>query len=276
MLDKPEQCVGTDDELTHFEAVGAPALPEDRVERFVEREGARIWYAAFGSGPPVVLLHGGLGHSGNWSHQVAALVDAGYQAVVVDSRGHGRSTRDARPYTYELMAADVCAVLDDSGVPKAAMVGWSDGACTALVLARNAPERVACVLFFACNMDPGGTKDLDTSNPLIGRCFKRHAQDYARLSPTPGGFESLVEAVSRMQADEPNYTASDLAAVRVPVTVVQGEHDEFIKLEHAEYLCQSIPESELLVLPEVTHFAPVQRPVLFNDTMLGVLQRSYG
>jgi pimeloyl-ACP methyl ester carboxylesterase len=46
----------------------------------------------------VILLHGGLGHSGNWGYQVPALMDAGYRAVLTDSRGHGRSTRDARPY----------------------------------------------------------------------------------------------------------------------------------------------------------------------------------
>src|SRR5712691_1539664 len=82
-----------------------------------------------GSGAPVILLHGGLGHSGNWGYQVPALVGAGYGTVVVDSRGHGRSTRDSRPYTYELMASDVLAVMDALHIENAAVVGWSDGAC---------------------------------------------------------------------------------------------------------------------------------------------------
>jgi pimeloyl-ACP methyl ester carboxylesterase len=80
----------------------------------------------------------------------------GYRAVLIDSRGHGRSTRDWRPYTYELMASDVLAVMDALNLDKAAMVGWSDGACTALILARQVPARVAGVFFFACNMDPNG------------------------------------------------------------------------------------------------------------------------
>ena len=58
------------------------------------------------------------------------LLSVGYRAVLIDSRGHGRSTRDARPYSYELMASDVVAVMDALGVERAAMVGWSDGACT--------------------------------------------------------------------------------------------------------------------------------------------------
>src|SRR5215210_7105707 len=123
-----------DDDLLRFEAEGAAPLPETKDQGYVKHEGARIWYAAYGSGSPVILLHGGLGHAGNWGYQVPALVSSGYQAVVIDSRGHGRSTRDARPFTYELMATDVAAVMDRSNLEKACLVGWSDGACTALIL----------------------------------------------------------------------------------------------------------------------------------------------
>src|SRR5262245_57618852 len=80
--------------------------------------------ARFGVGSPVLLLHGGLEHSGNWGYQVPALTSIGYRVIVIDSRGHGRSTRDSRPYSYELMASDVLAVLDALRVERAAMVGW--------------------------------------------------------------------------------------------------------------------------------------------------------
>ncbi len=83
-----------DDNLTNFEAQGAAPLPATADQGYVEHAGARIWYAAYGSGAPVVLLHGGLGHSGNWGYQVAALVDNGFRAILIDSRGHGRSSRD--------------------------------------------------------------------------------------------------------------------------------------------------------------------------------------
>jgi len=57
-----------DDELIHFEVHGAAPLPPAVVEGHVERDGARVWYATYGAGPPVILLHGGLGHSGNWGY----------------------------------------------------------------------------------------------------------------------------------------------------------------------------------------------------------------
>ena len=265
----------TDDDLVRFAADGAAPLPETDQYGHVAREGAQIWYAAYGAGPAVILLHGGLGHSGNWGYQVPALVSAGYRTVVIDSRGHGRSTRDARPFSYQLLAFDVLAVMDALGLDRAALVGWSDGACAALVLAAQAPARAAGVLFFGCNMDPSGTKELEFT-PILQRCIGRHQQDYAELSATPDQFDAFADAVSQMQQTEPNFSADDLARIRVPVTIVQSEHDEFIKREHAEYLARTIPGAQFVLLPGVSHFAPLQRPALFNQAVLAFLASVQG
>jgi pimeloyl-ACP methyl ester carboxylesterase len=262
-----------DDDLSRFEADGSAPLPVTHDQGYAEHDGARIWYATYGSGPPVILLHGGLGHGGNWGYQVPALVGSGYRVVLIDSRGHGRSTRDARPYTYELMASDVLAVMDALGIEKAGLMGWSDGACTAMILASKAPARVVGVFFFACNMDPSGTKPFEASS-IIDRCFSRHKKDYARLSATPDQFGEFVDAVGLMQRTQPNYSAHDLAQISVPVAIVQSEHDEFIKREHAEYLARSIPNAEFVCLPGVSHFAPLQRPEQFNAAMLAYLDKT--
>lgn len=262
-----------DDDLVRFEAEGAAPLPVTDKQGYIENEGARIWYAVYGSGQPVILLHGGLGNSGNWGYQVPALVENGYRAIVVDSRGHGHSTRDSQPYSYELMASDVLTVMDVLNIEKASMVGWSDGACIALILADKSPSRVSGVFYFACNMDPSGTKEFKFT-PIIGRCINRHMQDYKQLSTTPDHFDEFSEAVSLMQKTQPNYSADDLARINVSVTIVHSEHDEFIKREHAEYLAQNIPNAEFIYLPGVSHFAPVQRPEQFNTTMLTFLSKT--
>ena len=251
-----------DDDLRTFEADGAAVLPQTTEQGYVEHDGARIWYCSYGAGPAVIMLHGGMGHGGNWGYQVPALLDASNRAVLIDSRGHGRSTRDAQRYTYELMASDVLAVMDAVHLHQAAVVGWSDGACIALTMAMTVPARVAGVFFFACNMDPSGVKEIEPS-PLLDRCFHRHAEDYARLSATPDQFKAFAEAVGLMQRTQPNTSAAELARIRVPVAIVHSEHDEFIKREHAEYLARSIPGAELIVLPGVSHFAPLQRPAQF-------------
>ena len=102
----------------------------------------------------------------------------------------------------------------------------------------------------------------------------RHAKDYAELSDTPDQFKVFAEAVGQMQKTQPNYSTRDLADIHVPVAIVQSERDEFIKPEHAEYLARSIPGAELILLPGVSHFAPLQRPEQFNSVMLAFLDKA--
>jgi len=263
-----------DDELRRFEANGATPLPVTDDTGSIENDGARIWYSTYGVGAPVVLLHGGLGHSGNWGYQVPGLIENGYRAVVIDSRGHGRSTRDEQPYSYDLMASDVLAVMNALRLDRVVLVGWSDGACTALILAAQYPSRVACVFFFACNMDPTGVKPFEPT-PVLDRCFARHTADYKQLSATPDQFKQFVEDVSLMQRTQPNYSTQDLAKINVPVRIVQSERDEFIRREHAEYLARTIPGASFLLLDGVSHFAPLQRPERFNTAMLTFVGEVY-
>jgi pimeloyl-ACP methyl ester carboxylesterase len=136
-----------------------------------------------------------------------------------------------------------------------------------LILAMNAPSRVTGVFFFACNMDPNGVNPFEFT-PILKRCFARHTKDYAELSATPDDFKEFVAAVTLMQQTQFNYTADDLARVSVPVVIVQGEHEEFIKREYAEDLARRIPNAEFVLLNGVSHFAPLQRPELFNSAML--------
>ena len=78
-----------------------------------DANGIKIHYAIYGHGSPVIFLHGGLANSDYWGNQVPE-VAARHTVILMDSRGHGRSTRDARPYGYDLMADDVVALMDSS------------------------------------------------------------------------------------------------------------------------------------------------------------------
>lgn len=255
-----------------WRTIPAPqALPAAAIAGYVAHDGARIHYAAYGAGPPVVLLHGGLSNSRYWGDQLPALTKAGYRVVLIDSRGHGRSTRDARPYTYELMASDVIAVMDKLGVAKAPVVGWSDGAIIGLVMAMKHPERTGRVFAFAANMDPSGVRPDVEANPTFARFEARAAREYAALSPTPKGFGDFQKAIGRMWAKEPNYKPADLARIRLPVAIVDGDHDEAIKRDHTDYLARTIPGARLVILKDASHFAMLQKPAAFNAAMLAFL-----
>jgi pimeloyl-ACP methyl ester carboxylesterase len=250
----------------------APApLPVGGASGYAPHDGARIFWRSYGAGSPVILLHGGLANGEYWGNQVPALVRDHRRVILIDSRGHGRSTRDGRPYTYELMASDVIAVMDTLGLERAAVVGWSDGAIIALVMALKYPDRLTRAFAFAANMDPSGVKSDTETNPTFARFERQCGGDYRRLSATPGDFAAFQAAIETMWDKEPNYTAADLARIATPVAIVDGDHDEAIKRVHTEYLARTIPGARLIILPGLSHFAMLQNPAVFNAAMLGFL-----
>jgi pimeloyl-ACP methyl ester carboxylesterase len=247
-----------------------PTLPKPTQSGFAPVNGIRIWYAIFGRGEPVVLLHGGLANSSYWGHQVRAL-QRRHQVIVLDSRGHGRSNRNEQPYGYDLMASDVLALMDHLKLRKAAIVGWSDGAIIGLDIAVNHPERVSKLFAFAANSDPSGVADIAKSD-VFNACIARAGEEYKRLSPTPGEYKSFVEEITRMWETQPKWTDADLAKIKVPTWIVDADHDEAIKRENTEFMAAHIPNAGLLIQPNVSHFSFMQDPEQFTDDVLHFLE----
>jgi pimeloyl-ACP methyl ester carboxylesterase len=250
-----------------------PSLPTSTQSGKVEVNGAALWYAVFGSGPPVVLLHGGLANSNYWGHQVPALAQ-NHQVIVIDSRGHGRSTRSSAPYGYDLMASDVVGVMDKLGVAKAAIVGWSDGAIIGLALAMRHPERVDRLFAFAANADPSAVKDVDKS-PVFQQFVARAEKEYEVLSATPKDYKRFLEEISGMWSKQPKWTKTDLARITAPTWIVDADHDEAIERENTELMAGAIPRAGLLLQPEVSHFSMLQDPAQFTADVLRFLERTW-
>jgi pimeloyl-ACP methyl ester carboxylesterase len=250
-----------------------PSLPAPQESGTAEVNGASIWYAVFGSGAPVVLLHGGLANANYWGGQVPALAQK-YRVIAIDSRGHGRSTRSAAPYGYELMASDVLGVMDKLGIAKAAIVGWSDGAIIGLSLAMSHPGRVDRLFAFAANSDPSGVKDVDKS-PVFQQFIARAEKEYEALSATPKGYKTFVEEIGGMWAKQPNWTKTDLAKIGVPTWIVDGDRDEAIERTNTEFMAAVIPKAGLLMQPEVSHFSMLQDPAQFTSDVLRFLERKW-
>lgn len=95
-----------------------PMLPKAERSGYAPVNRIQIWYAVFGRGEPVILLHGGLANSNYWGNQVPALAKH-YRVIVMDSRGHGRSARDEQAFSYDLMASDVIGLMDYLKIRKA-------------------------------------------------------------------------------------------------------------------------------------------------------------
>jgi len=248
-----------------------PALPTSEHSGLAPVNGIKIWYAVFGAGRPVILLHGGLANANYWGNQVRVL-ERRYEVIVMDSRGHGRSTRDGKQYGYDLMASDVLALMDYLHLRKAAIVGWSDGAIIGLDIAMHDPERVSKLFAFAANSDPSGVADISKST-VFNAYIARAEREYRALSPTPDGYHDFLLEIEKMWATQPHWTAADLASIHVPTWIVDADHDEAIKRENTEFMASSIPGTGLLIQPEVSHFSFLQDPVQFNSDVLHFLEQ---
>jgi len=248
-----------------------PSLPQPTQSGLAEVNGIKVWYAEFGpaDGKPVILLHGGLGNSDYFGLQVPALAQK-YRVIVMDSRGHGRSARDARPYGYDLMAEDVIGLLDYLKIQKTALVGWSDGAILGLDIAIHHPDRLTKLFAFAANSNTAGVADISASK-VFNAYIERTGTEYEKLSPTPKDFQGFLDQIGKMWATQPDFTDAQLAAITTPTWIVDGDRDEAIKRENTEYMASHIPGAGLLILPQVSHFAFLQDPEAFNAAMLHFL-----
>lgn len=251
-----------------------PTLPKPVASGYAPVDGIRIWYATFGHGKPVVLLHGGLANADYWGYQVRAL-EGHYRVIVMDSRGHGRSTRNAAPFGYDLMASDVLGVMDYMKIRQAAIVGWSDGAIIGLDIAMHHPERVRKLFAFAANSDPSGVADIARS-PVFNAYIVRARKEYEKLSPTPTQYDAFLAQIEKMWATQPRWTAADLHSIKVPVWIVDADHDEAIKRGNTEFMAAQIPDAGLLIQPDVSHFSFLQDPGQFNADLLHFLRHLGG
>ncbi len=240
-----------------------PELPAPEASGVVTSGAAKIWWASYGNGAPVVLLHGGLANSAYWGHQIPPLART-RRVIVMDTRGHGRSTRDAQRYSYGLLARDVVALLDGLNIARADIVGWSDGAIVGIDLAINHRARVGRVFAFAANTDPSGVAPNLDKHPVFGAFIRRCAGEYERLSATPHEYPAFLKAISVMWDTEPHYTRAQLRGITTPLLVADGDHDEAILRRHTEMIAATIPGAGLLLQPNVSHFSMLQDPAQFT------------
>jgi len=247
-----------------------PQLPKAEQSGYASVNGIKVWYATFGHGAPVILLHGGLANANYWGRQVAAL-ESRYRVIVMDSRGHGRSTRDTRPFGYDLMASDVVGLMDQLKIRKAAIVGWSDGAIIGLDIAIHHRERLSGLFAFAANSNPSGVKDVNKS-PVFTAFILRASKEYASLSRTPREYQSFLAQITKMWNTQPFFDA-ELGSIHVPTVIADADHDEAIKRENTLFMADHIPDATLQLMPGVSHFGFIQDPEQFTFAIEHFLAR---
>ena len=251
-----------------------PAMPKADSTGFVESEGASIYYATYGkTGDPVILLHGGMGNSDHWAFQVPELSTT-HQVIVIDSRGQGRSSRPKAKPSYDAMATDVLAVMDQLKLTKASIVGWSDGGEIALKLAVNHPERVDKMFILGANYDASGSKPRNGKpSATFGIYSAKCRKDYARMSKTPKQFDAHVQWLLPIWRNPMGFTQDQLKQITAQTVVADGEHDEIIELAQIKEMATLIPNARLEVFKDASHFVLWQDPTSVNKVLVDFLAR---
>jgi len=247
-----------------------PALPHAMRSGLTAINGTRIFFAQFGAGPPVLLLHGGLANSDYWGHQIRQLAQI-YSVTVMDTRGHGRSPVTSAYFSYPLFAQDVIALLNFLEIPQTSVIGWSDGAITGLQLAMTNPDRISKLFAFGANSSIDGLKAAGGRSSVFVLFAKRCKTEYGLLSPQPEKWPELINGLRVMWRNEPNFTTQKLHTVTVPTTISDGDYDEIVKRDHTEQLANAIPGARLVIQRAVSHFAMLQDPDQFNKALIDFL-----
>lgn len=232
-----------------------------------------------GDGPTVVLLHGGLSDGRVFDPLVDALDDqtAGVPDAptadvwTVDRRGHGRTPDTDAPFGFAEMTAELVSFLTEVVGGPAHLVGHSDGASLALVLAIDRPDLVRSVSAFSANTDPSGVGE---GTVTVEQLVHWVGPDYAEVAPD--GIGHLPEVASKalaLWASEPVVPDEDLARIACPVLVAAGENDS-IRPEHTRAIAAAIPAAELLLVPAAGHGLVDEDPVPCAEAVLRTVARA--
>ena len=231
-------------------------------ERMMQPMDIEHFYVEKGTGEAVILLHGNGEDSGYFRGQIDAFAGQ-YHVYAVDTRGHGRTPRGNMPFTIRQFAEDLLGFMDRKGIEKAHLLGFSDGANTAMVFAIRHPERVDRLILNSANLNSDGVKRTTQIPIEIGY---RIAEFFARKSESAGRNAEMLG----LMVNEPDVPPAQLAGIQAKTLVIAGTRD-MIREAHTRMIADCIPDSEL-VFVHGNHFIANRHPREFNRAVLDFLR----
>ena len=181
-----------------------------------------------------------------------------YRVIAIDTRGQGESPRGTAPFTFEQFAQDLEDFMDEHGIFRANILGFSDGGITALIFALTRPERVNKLILNGANLDPEGV--VEPLRTKIQEKAKEAAQTKDESAENMQRYENL-----RLMAEQPSIDPKELSKVEAPTLVIVGTQD-LIEGAHTKLIYSSLPNAEL-VFVQGDHFIAYDNPVAFNEAV---------
>jgi pimeloyl-ACP methyl ester carboxylesterase len=253
---------------------------------YVDVNGMSMYYEEYGEGPPVVLMHGGMGSSARMQ-PCAELLSEHFRVITPDSRAHGRSNNPAGELSYALMADDIAALIQALDLDRPFVGGWSDGGQVALEIGMHYPDLSRGLLvagaYYALpdqlvetiwdmGFEGQGVLNIEV---FEGSLDVYGGGDYLKgLHPQgPEYHQTLALQVTHLWLNDQDYQPHDLAKITAPTLVLLGDRDEPIPVEQALHMYNHISQAELAVVPATGHDLPYTKTDIFARILLAFFER---
>jgi pimeloyl-ACP methyl ester carboxylesterase len=241
---------------------------------YSEINGIAMYYEVHGKGEPLLLLHGGTVFIESFCRQIPALARE-FMVIAPDSRGHGRSGDTDAPLCYRAMADDMVQLLEKLNIPRAHIVGWSDGGIIGIDLALRRPEMVDKLVLIGANFDVSGLtaesiEQMKKMTPYSSELAE--VRDfYNRIAPDPTHWPVLINKIKGMWLSQPHYSRKELQKIKSPTLIIAGEND-VIRTSHTLEMAGLIKRSRHLIVPGASHLVPIERHEIVNREIIGFLK----
>jgi pimeloyl-ACP methyl ester carboxylesterase len=231
--------------------------------------GNRFYYESYGSGLPLLLIHGNDKSISSFKGQIGPL-SKHHRVIAMDSRGQGKSELGTTALTYEQMAEDTNALLDYLNLSHAKVLGWSDGGIIGILLAIHHPDKVSMLAVMGANLEPDAAYSwaLDGLARIRNRINAKLAHG---ADPKPLQFQlQLLDLLG----NQPHIPLTELSRIQIPTLVMAGDRD-VVRDEHTLSMFHAISKSQLAIFPGATHMIPEQDPARFNRTVLDFFDKPF-
>ncbi len=233
----------------------------EAVGKYVEINGAKIYYEEYGKGDPLLLIHGN-GGSIKWMGNQIDYFKTRYRVIIADNRGQGKSELKTDSLTYVQVAKDWEGLVNYLKLDSLSIIGWSDGGIIALKMGISNKSKIKKIVAMGANLRPDSTavhswaiKNVMTERELVDSKIKEKdtTQNW-----------NLQKQLLGLLADQPNIPIKDLSKIKAKVLIMAGDED-IIRGKHSLEIYRNIPKAQLCITPGETHFAPASNPKLFNE-----------
>ncbi|MDB5208933.1 MAG: alpha/beta hydrolase [Flavisolibacter sp.] len=239
---------------------GIPYGDNKAVGKYYNIRGFKMYAEIYGTGKPLLIIHGNGGSIGDFINQVP-FFSKKYKVIIADSRAQGKSTDLADSLSYEMMADDYAVLLSEMKVDSAYVIGWSDGGINGLLLAIRHPGKVAKLAVTGANLWPDSTAVYEDVEALVVPAYTSLKAKTDKNAKEKAGWKLM-----RLLVEEPHISVMDLHKITVPTLVIGGDYD-VIKPAHTMLIAQNISQSYLWILPNSGHSTPIVYKDDFNKAV---------